>query len=697
MLTSNDVAQVYLRRKEKNLNYFRSTLPNLYYFLESMRLTKAELIVTPGLPDVDMQIDGKSIYRGLAKEYAEDEVRSFFERNKPDRDFFTFPPPWADAYSKRRFSSEFLHRILTNSPINEKNFKGYKRGSSLPSVVFLGCGLGFHIKEVVDRQVPTNAVIVEREPEKFALSLFTVDWEMICRKFQAKGYSLNFAIGRAVDDEKVRDLMSRNLMDNVPFYPFLTIYYNHFADVELAKIAVDVGKDLALISANWSNYDDELMRLKNSITNNREGMMYIENGHFDSHDKPLVVVGSGPSLDDRVDDLIHIRNRVTIVSAGTSLRHLVSAGIIPDFHVELDPAYLIYELHSDIDERILSKITLLAVNELNPWVKDLFAKTYFYFKRDNAISQIANVSDSSFSSCNPTCTNAALSIGHALGFRTIYLFGTDYGYKDIHKDHSDQSAYGAKAHSENAIKLRKHSANQRRPSFRVPAADGTGSVLTRNEYYSAKRFVESFYREISSTHPSSKFFNCSDGAAIEGIPWISSEEFLDLIATENESEGPSVEALLSAAAVELPKGKLDDVMSDVVGELVREVDVFLKLLRRAPLQGRKDLCLLANEMRGTAKTVKPHSGAAGCSPSQRYVSQLITGTLMHFVSVGLTHGLACSDQELTHFLKEWREEFMAFLEAVPDHFSSVVAESKSRECDPWTLLNFSAAEPSARI
>ncbi|KXS52741.1 MAG: hypothetical protein AWU57_2878 [Marinobacter sp. T13-3] len=693
MSTSNDEAQVYLRRKEKNLSYFRVALPSLYNFLENMKLTKAELIVTPGLSDVDMTIEGKSVYRGLAKEYSENEACGFFDKNDSSKELFTFPPPWKNAYSRIRFSSKFLHDIVSNSPVNEINFGGYKIGKNLPSVVFLGCGLGFHIESVVNRRVPINAVIVEREPEKFALSLFTVDWESICRKFQKKGYSLNFAIGRASEYEEVRNLMSRHLMDNVPFYPFLTTYYNHFADVELAKTAVDVGKDLALISSNWSNYDDELMRLKNSIINDREGMTFIKHGNLEPHQKPLVVVGSGPSLDDRIDDLVRVRSKVTVISAGTSLRPLVAAGIIPDLHVELDPAYLIYELHSDIDEQVLSGITLIAVNELNPWVKDLFSEVYFYFKRDNSISQLAGVVNSAFPHCNPTCTNAALSIGHSLGFRQIYLFGTDYGYKDINKDHSDGSVYGANVESQNAKKLRENASNQRRSSFRVPAANGSDTVFTRNDYYTAKRYVESFYREISSAHPNSKFFNCSDGAEIEGIPWVTSQEFLDSLESRDESEGPDLKELLAVSAVKLPDGKLDHAMSDVVEELVREVGVFLKLLRRAPLQGRKDLCLLANEIRGTARTIKPHAGATACTPAQSYVSQLMTGTLMHFVLVGLTHGLACSDSELPHFLKHWREEFKAFLKAVPDHFSEVVTQTKPRESDSWALLNFSSADP----
>jgi len=303
------------------------------------------------------------------------------------------------------------------------------------------------------------------------------------------------------------------------------------------------------------------------------------------------------------------------------------------------------------------------------------------------------VKSSAFLHCNPTCTNAALSIGHSLGFRRIYLFGTDYGYKSEKKDHADYSAHGAKARSVNALKYRKRLASERRASFRVPAASGSGTVLTRNDYYAAKRYVEVFYREISEAHPNSKLFNCSDGAEIEGVPWVSSKEFIDIMAAGEGGDGPNLEELFAGVAQELPEESLDDAMRGVIAELRKEVEVFLRLLTRARLQGRKDLCLLANEVRGTARTIKARSGASGVSPAQSYVSQLLMGTLMHFVLVGLTHGLACNDSELPNFLKLWREEFKAFLEKLPDHFSGVVAQGKSRGSDPWTRLNFNSAEP----
>ncbi len=185
-------AQVYLRRKQKNLEFFKVSLPKIYQVLENLMLTRAELVVTPGAKDLDMTIDGQSCYRGLAKEYSQDEALQFLKDNPPDKPLKTFQPEWPSSYPVDRFAFRKMRTILEASPVTPENFQGYLRGNNFfPSIVFLGCGLGYHIEALVERTNIVSAFIVEREPEKFALSLFTVDWAAICAKFKRRGYSIN--------------------------------------------------------------------------------------------------------------------------------------------------------------------------------------------------------------------------------------------------------------------------------------------------------------------------------------------------------------------------------------------------------------------------------------------------------------------------------------------------------------------------
>lgn len=687
-----DTAQAFLRQKEKNLNYFKAHLPRLYHAIENMILSRAELVVTPGAKDVDMTVNGESCYRGVAKEYSEDEVLAFLKKNSPDKPIVTFPPGWASSYTGDRFAAAKLKRVLEASPVNEDNFEGYYRGNFFPSIVILGCGLGYHIEALVNRALIVNAFIVERDPEKFALSLFTVDWASICSKFKRRGHSINFAIGLANSEEALRDLLARHLSSSVPFHPFLTVYYNHLADVELARTAVDVGKDIALIAANWSNYDDQLIRLKNTQFNVRKGINYLTGGVVEPHSRPLVVVGSGPSIDHRIDSLKAVRPDVVIVSAGTGIRPLLAKGIKPDIHVELDPSYSVHQQHLDLDREALKGITLLAVNEVNPHVSTLFDRTFYYFKSDNAVPGLLGVRDASFSGCNPTCTNAALALGYGLGFRKVFLFGTDYGFLNPHKDHSKDSVYGEKAQTHFAKDFQKRAAERKHSTFSIQSVTGE-KMYTRPDFYSAKRSVERLLLGMKEISKEVEVFNCSDGVEIEGSIWLGGDSFLLEIERLGRSEMPDLEEVLSASEKHLDCEAFQKCLPELQKSLGREALAVAKMVKRARLGGRKDLSLLANELRAVATDVGSENGRS-YTPADICVKQLIHGTLLRFVQAGLCHGLASDNVHLGQFLKDWRNGFQSLLKNMPGHFEKVMSDDGPYAENPWSQTSNRLPEPT---
>jgi len=681
-----DDGRIFMQRLQKNLEFFKKRRPGIYKMLANMQLQRVELVVTPGKDDVDMVANGKSCYRGLAREYSLEEAEKVLQENPESKRIRTFSPPWETSYQKENFADQILRRIVKNSPVKPSTFKGYIRGNIFPSMVFLGCGLGYHIDALTKKVPIINGIVIEREPEKFAVSLYTVDWEEICSRFSRKGFSLTFAIGKADQPEQIRRLVSQYMTKDVPFYPFFSTYYNHLADVELAKAVMENSNDLAVISSNWSYYDNELMRLSNTAHNIRKGGKFLPRPDVIDQKKPLVVVGSGPSLDKRVESLKKVRDQVVVVSAGTALRPLLAHGVRPDYHAELDPAYLIYELLSDLDNDAIREIPLLAVNEVNPFVSSLFDNVFYYFKTDNAQPALLELSNRSFANCNPTVTNAALSIGHALGFRTIYLFGTDYGFENVDQDHSSKSIYGDETDSAIAedIQQRIQSAVKKRRVFKTPSVDG-GTVLTRNDYYSAKRSVEELIYKLKSGGAPPQIFNCADGAIIEGTNWLQESEFLDRFSNTIESDGAfNALQLFESLAEPLRINFFDQSLNKVHEELERVCAIHGKTVRSARLKGRRDLCTLINEIRERLNVLRPAAGKSKVTGAQLMAHQLLKGSLQHFLYVGLCHGMACEDGEpLEAFMRGWEIGFLQFLDEVPKHYAKVVLKSRSLDDDPW--------------
>ena len=689
-----DDGQIFMQRLERNLAFFKRHRPSLYKMLASMDLQRVELVVTPGKQDVDMVASGQSCYRGLAREYSVDEAQRMLEEFARKNQIFTYAPPSTKRYSQKDFASDLLRRVIEESPVTKSTFEGYRLGNFFPSVVFLGCGLGYHIEEVCRKAEIVHGIIVEREPEKFAVSLYTVDWEDIVTRFKKVGKSLSFAIGKADSDAEVKALVYSQMSRDLPFYPFFSTYYNHLADIPLAKGVIDASKDLAVLATNWSNYDNELIRLVNSAYNARAGMTYLANLGRKAIPFPMAVVGSGPSIDGRIESLKRMRDRLFVVSAGTGLKPLLAAGITPDLHMELDPSYLIYELHEDLPQETLKSIPLLAVNEINPLVSRRFKDVTYFFKSDNMLPGLVVETGELFSGCNPTVTNAAMAVGQALGFQKIYLFGTDFGFKDKAYHHARHSVWGQEgANANRELEEKAGSANHASwTTFEVEGTDGK-PIFTRNDYYTAKRSMEDFLGEVTSgSLPELEVFNCSDGALIDNAPWISADQFEKALLGVDQRVW-SVQELLKTHQRELQAGVLDIPIAGVYEELKRLCAKFIRQLRAASLGGRKDLCLLANQLRLETMTVTPHAGAQAVRPEQLYCAQLTKGSILHFLVVGLCHGMACEDHEIIDFTKMWRARFTEFLEALPVHFYTVMLSGRSVESDPWVLRTLKDKDP----
>src|SRR5690606_40317728 len=147
------------------------------------------------------------------------------------------------------------------------------------------------------------------------------------------------------------------------------------------------------------------------------------------------------------------------------------------------------------------------------------------------------------------------------------------------------------------IQQRIQSAVKKRRVFKTPSVDG-GTVLTRNDYYSAKRSVEELIYKLKSGGAPPQIFNCADGAIIEGTNWLQESEFLDRFSNTIESDGAfNALQLFESLAEPLRINFFDQSLNKVHEELERVCAIHGKTVRSARLKGRRDLCTLINEIR----------------------------------------------------------------------------------------------------
>src|SRR5690606_9866281 len=135
----------------------------------------------------------------------------------------------------------------------------------------------------------------------------------------------------------------------------------------------------------------------------------------------------------------------------------------------------------------------------------------------------------------PTCTNAAIAVAMHLGFRNVYLFGMDFGFRNREKHHAAGSVY---ARNDIPAELKARRGFHPWELITVEWVHGD-TIYTIAIYFNAKRKAEHLIKDCLITYPYVRFHNCSDGAVIEKSQRLSAEM---LEARILEAEGVNVAA-----------------------------------------------------------------------------------------------------------------------------------------------------------
>ena len=151
-------------------------------------------------------------------------------------------------------------------------------------------------------------------------------------------------------------------------------------------------------------------------------------------DKPVVVVGSGPSLDTALPWLKKYGHMLQIIAAGSSLGVLLRNGIQPASAVFLERCSAVYE--TDLMELIqekydLGSIPLIASITLDPRISQLF-KTVAWFHRplSSALALFPDEAEGKLLQSGPQSANAALEAVLHLGHKRILIIGCDFSASD---------------------------------------------------------------------------------------------------------------------------------------------------------------------------------------------------------------------------------------------------------------------------
>jgi len=513
--------------KKQNLAQIKKISPEIGAALETYA-AQGELVETPG-GGWDVQVGGKSVFGKPLEEHFKDQMAAFWSGGR--RIASHKPEPGEADY----FSNRFLGRVLERAGAEGIAFSPAQAIDQSYFLVVLGLGLGGHLDELADLTDCRHMVVIENSLEFLYHSLEVYDWAGLIKKLHGRGARLEFFINDNPADIAggLRTILRTS---NPAAFDGATIFIDqtngHLGQGWQQFLATEAVNVLAAVGC----FNDERVMMQNALRNflKSEGRIFNRR-HGVTFNVPVFVVASGPSLDGSLDVIRSHADSVIIVSCGTAIRPLLAAGIVPDFHAEIENLGITEMLRELKENHDLSQIHLVASATVEPGVAASY-KDALYFFRAGSTTELAltDDDDTGLPFAEPGVTNTAFAFAMASGAKNIYLFGVDLGVRGDGHHHAQNTYHDV----EGGIK------DEYVYSMDTEANFGGG--------FKTEPFLEQTKSAIAlcirTYGDNPKVFNCSDGALIPGAEPLRPEDLeLDGPETDKKTDkAAAMESLIQA-------------------------------------------------------------------------------------------------------------------------------------------------------
>jgi len=374
--------------------------------------------------------------------------------------------------------------------------------------LLFGGGLGTHIPELVERYDFVDLILCEDDILLFHTSLFVTDWSAIVEALKARGGRLFFVHAEAPEAflGQIAGIVQQRhqaLSEGT-----LAFFYRPTPVFHSVAQAFDELRNLCGQFNGWLS--DELVHFRNSVANlakDADGARAVLARIGENRGQAVaVVVGSGPSLDDDIQQLRAVSDRCLIISCGTALEALLSAGIRPDFHCELENVRSSAEIARSVAERFdLGGVTLLAATTVNAGLPALFERTLYFLREGDAVCALIKNGFDILPFSGRTAVCSAASFAAHIGCNSVILLGVDLAYReDLH--HAEAvSVYSSGEHGTGSAKPY---------GFFDTPGNFRASVSTNGTWTFMRKGLEDLAAQAAGL---SRFVNCSDGARVTGF------------------------------------------------------------------------------------------------------------------------------------------------------------------------------------
>ncbi len=499
-------------RFAQNMAAFRQYIPHIADMYEDYQPARPfKFFCTEnGQPNLAWLDDDVAVYGAEPYLICETLVKEFMEKGGLSR--FSFSQ---EANPLGFMHVEYLNKL--NAYLDDISAKEALLGhvpNEVPSALVFGVGLGYHLGYLYERCKIGTLFLFEPDLDLFYASLFCFDWAPLLTYLHQENLGLHILLGQ--DEETIVKDFAAAIHSRGSFLIANAFVMWGYQNEKIRKLIEKVQQEYYLLVMGWGFFDDNLIALSHTINNIERSVPFLKKGGRippDYSRTPVFIIANGPSLDDSVSVIEKNKDKAIIISCGSAISALHKVGIKPDIHVETERTKIVYDFLVNLnDPDYLRDILFLSTDVIHPDCASLFNRSalafklgepgvglyHNYFSHLNAIAALGGV--------NPLVGNIGVSAPINLGFKNLYLFGLDNGYKHKGHHHSKLSSYYNNEESAGALgeMMYGDSLWQREGNF--------GSTIISNAMFDTSRRV---IEQELATHQDVRCFNCSDGARIE--------------------------------------------------------------------------------------------------------------------------------------------------------------------------------------
>ncbi len=504
-----------------NMTFFKQKHPCIYKNILETKKNTSLTIDTRSLT-LNKIINGKLAYPEGALQSAENEVNTFIEKIK------------SSNYKPAPSSINIKNLIKKNAFINTaKHYSRYfdkctQRTPENTDLLIFGIGLGHHIKLLSESNTFNNITVIENDLSKLKESLYCINWKTLLEKNK----NISLIINTNSNNNEFHHNLTNFLNKQYPSIIISTLIYNHLEEItnknEYQQIKEKINNHCNLTKIEFEIAGPDTQRLLNSNYNiySHKQILNLDKTQIGDNNSNIIIIGSGPSLDKYIDIIKTYRDKLFIISSGSSLTSLLKLDIRPDLHLELESQNLAALNLEYLNESFsLEDITLVCSASSNPKISKFFKNTYYFIQESSELTQYFP-SKYILNSGGVTCTNGAAAFVSRISDGTIYLMGLDFAYtKNMHHA-KDNISY-----QKNLKGDLKYLEENFISKANLETIDiNNNKIMTTPVLNSAKEAMQELI--IYSTN---QFINCSFGAKIHGTTHHDPDQFISSLEKLNDN------------------------------------------------------------------------------------------------------------------------------------------------------------------